>query len=245
MAPNAPLVPLVAGRSAREPAPPPCLGDGRSPKPPAPFGEGREGRSTEPNPPPPDAGGDACPPSAGRSTSKLNAGGGAGAGAAGTAAAVLCACPPYFGPAGRLTAAGRPTSPASAGRSRSSRPGSDDGAICGGAGTNAGAAFGATLGAATAGSARPSSKSKAGIIGGGAATGDAAGFDGIGGGLPPAPKAPTPTIVCFIFGRSAGAAPGAAGAAPAPFDGSVTRKVCPHLGQRILRPVCGTRRSST
>ncbi len=58
------------------------------------------------------------------------------------------------------------------------------------------------------------------------------------------PGMPTPTIVGFFTGPAGfGGAPGAAGAAP--FEGSVTRNVCPHFGHRILSPVGGTRRSST
>src|SRR5262249_12653003 len=55
------------------------------------------------------------------------------------------------------------------------------------------------------------------------------------------PNAPTPTIVGFFTGGAFGGPP--AGAAP--FGGSVTRNVCPHLGQRVLSPGGGTALSST
>jgi hypothetical protein len=75
-------------------------------------------------------------------------------------------------------------------------------------------------------------------MGGGAAAGLAAG------GAPCPGFGASPTIVAFIgeviFGAGA-----PAGAAAAPFDGSVTRNVCPHFGHRIFNPVAGTRLSST
>ena len=170
---------------------------------------------------------------AGRSTSKLNwfwGGAGAGFGAAFGAA---------FGPAfaaGRLTAAGKPTSPASAGRSRSSRPGNGGGtaAIAGAVGFIAKPGVGGEAAGFMAG--RAASKSSAGI--GGAGAGGAAFALALVGGF-----GARPTIVAFFGGGFGAAPPSAAGTAP--FDGSVTRNVCPHLGQRIFSPVGGTRRSST
>jgi hypothetical protein len=51
-----------------------------------------------------------------------------------------------------------------------------------------------------------------------------------------------PIMVAFFCVAGFGGEPSAGGA---PFDGSVTRNVCPHFGQRIFNPVAGTRRSST
>jgi hypothetical protein len=65
------------------------------------------------------------------------------------------------------------------------------------------------------------------------------------------PGTPSPDTVC---GRDGGGPAGACGAGAAPVvpmapvvldDGVVTKNECPHLGQRILRPAGGTRRSST
>ena len=87
-----------------------------------------DGRSIEPKPPPPAVGGGGT---AGRSTSKLNGFAAAGAGIGGAIGAAIGGGPAGFAPSfeGVAFIAGSPASPASAGRSRSSRP---PNATCGG-----------------------------------------------------------------------------------------------------------------
>ncbi len=172
--------------------------------------------------------------------------------------------------AGRFTAAGRSVSPASAGRSRSSRSGNDGaGPRCAGIARAVGCSGCAGIARAVGCSGCAGMTRAVGLEAKLACRGAAAGAAGLTAGSPasrsrsPNPGAAEgagaegavlvppgfgfgarPTIVAFFCGGSFGAAlPSIAGAAF--FDGSVTRNVCPHFGHRIFNPVAGTRRSST